>query len=336
MQSILVVRLSAFGDQLQCAPLVTDLARRFPGCAIDWAVAEHFADVPRRHRHVRRVIALPLGRWRSLRLPQALREIAAEVRALRSQRYDAVLDAQGLWKSAIVARVASAGERVGFAPVHCGEPPAARLYDRCIHLPPGLHSAHRLRALGAAAFGTDAAAPIDYGLHWGDAPIDEIAGAAQTGAFAVLAHAASRPHKLWRPAHWVTLGRHLVGRGLRPVLPWGSDAERRRAERLARAIGPACLVPPRSPIDRWAATLARAAVVVGVDTGLTHLAACLGTPTLAIYTATAPEGFAPVDSRSCALGRMGAAPGADEVVAAADGLLAQAGERATNARPVAA
>lgn len=310
MHRLLVVRLSAFGDQVQCAPVVTDLRRRFPDARIDWAVDERFADVPRHHAHVDRVLAFPLKR---LGKAGGLSDFRRALGALRAQRYDAVLDAHGVWKSAIVSRLARAGVIHGFAPEHCGEPPAARLYHRR-HGVPRLDAAHRLRALAAVALGTDDRAPIDYGLRWDGQGIDD--WSAGDGPYAVLAHSASRPEKEWPEDHWVAVGRVLADRGLRLLLPWGSPAEEARSRRLAAAIGSACIVPARQPVARWGATLCHAALLVGVDTGLTHLAVSAGAPVVALFSSTTASHFAPVHAGQRALGDRGRPATLDEVLAA--------------------
>src|SRR5260370_5733921 len=98
---------------------------------------------------------------------------------------------------------------------------------------------------------------------------------APPGLCAVLLHGSSRRDKLWSEAAWTELGRALAARGLACVLPWGSDEERKRSERIAQKLDRA-EVPPLEPLDRLAVLLDRAVAVVGVDTGLTHLAAALG------------------------------------------------------------
>ncbi len=95
------------------------------------------------------------------------------------------------------------------------------------------------------------------------------------------------PDKLWDEANWIALGRRLHEKNICCVLPWGSVAEQARSQRLAGAI-PDAVVPPRLSLDEAAALLGGAWAAVGVDTGLAHLAAALGVPTVGIYTATDP------------------------------------------------
>ena len=128
------------------------------------------------------------------------------------------------------------------------------------------------------------ASSVDYGIR--PPPLSSAAGL-PPGAYAVLLHATSARCKLWDEADWVKLGLHLLGSGLHPVLPWGSEGERQRSERIAGLLEKAT-VPPRTSLRQTAGLLGSARVVFGVDTGLTHLSAALNTPTIGIYRATDP------------------------------------------------
>ena len=136
--------------------------------------------------------------------------------------------------------------------------------------------------------------------------------------YAALLHATSRVDKLWAEASWIDLGRQLSAAGSVCVLPWGSDEEKIRSERLAKYI-PNAVIPPRLPLDQAAALLAGAWVVVGVDTGLSHLAAALKIPVVGIYCATDPglTGIYPAsDARAANLGGKNNPPSVAQVLAA--------------------
>jgi heptosyltransferase-1 len=105
--------------------------------------------------------------------------------------------------------------------------------------------------------------------------------------YAVLLHATSRAEKLWPEDRWLALVRELHERGMGTILPWGSADERARSERLAQAV-PEAWVPPRLRLDAFAGLLGGARAVIGVDTGLTHLAVALGRPSIGLYCATEP------------------------------------------------
>ena len=109
----------------------------------------------------------------------------------------------------------------------------------------------------------------------------------------MLLHATARPGKQWPEAHWIALGHALSRDGLDLVLPWGTLSERERSERIAAAL-PRAHVPERAPLDAVARLIAGAQFVVGVDTGLMHLAAALGVPLVAIFAGSKPNLTGPV------------------------------------------
>ncbi len=282
--AILVVRPSSLGDVVHALALVADAKRARPELAIDWVAEEAFVDLPRMCPDVRRVIPLALRRWRHAALERATwREAAAFRAALRNERYDAILDLQEQVKGGVVARMAR-GVRHGFDRASIREPLAA-LFDDVHHaVGRGLHFATRCRRLAARALGYEAEGPP----RWRFAPPPAGAGA-PAAPYVVAVHATSRAGKLWPEERWRTLLHGFAGDGLAVVLPWGADDERLRSERLAQAAGSA-VVPPRMALAPLAALLAGARLCVGVDTGLVHLAAALGTPTIALFTSTDPAG----------------------------------------------
>ena len=282
MKRILIVKTSSLGDIVHNLPVASDIRRHFPDARIDWVVEEPYAPLAALHSAIRRVIPIALRRWRRRPLGRATwQEIGEFRRLVQTERYDAVVDTQGLVKSALIARAAM-GERHGFDSGSAREPFAARFYDVTHHVARAQHAVSRNRALGAAALGYRVEHPVDYGL------VVSESAAPPAQPYAVLLHGSSRRDKLWSEAAWTELGRALSARGLACVLPWGGDEERKRSERIARELDRA-EVPPLEPLDRLAVLLGRAVAVVGVDTGLTHLAAALGRPVAAIYCGTDPN-----------------------------------------------
>ena len=275
MKRILFVKTSSLGDVVHNCPAVSDVARALPGARIDWVVEESFAGVAALHGAVRRVIPVAVRRWRNrFWQPAVWSAIGAYRRDVARERYDVVIDTQSLLKSALVGRAAR-GTRHGLDRASAREPLAARFYDVTHAVAREQHAVERNRQLAAAALGLALEARIDYGLR-----VPQVEKARK----AVLLTMTSRADKLWPEERWIELARALA---MPAVLPWGSAEERARAERIAAALGNA-EVPPRMQIDALAALFASAEAVVGLDTGLTHLAAALGTRTVGIYSGSDP------------------------------------------------
>lgn len=280
MRRLLFVKTSSLGDVVHNCPAVSDAARAWPEAVIDWVVEEPFADVAALHARVRRVIPVAVRRWRgALWSARTWREIAAFRRALRAERYDRVIDTQGLLKSALLARAAR-GERHGMDAASAREPLAARFYDVRHPVAKGQHAVERNRQLTAAALGAPPGGPCDYGLRVEGAPPLDL-----RAPYAVLLTMTSRADKLWPEERWAELGQRLADDGVRAVLPWGSAQEKARAERIAAKVRDA-VVPPRMSVAQLARLLRGAKSVAGVDTGLTHLAAALDVPVVGIYLST--------------------------------------------------
>jgi len=281
---VLLVKTSSLGDVVHNLPVASDIRRVFPGATIDWVVEESFAEIPRLHPAVAKVIPVAIRRWRKSPLSSATwREISAYRRAANADFHDAVIDTQGLIKSALLAR-SSRGTRCGHAGGSAREPLAAHFYQRRFSVPRHLHAVTRNRLLAAMALGYSLDdLPLDYGI----AAPPLTAPWLPAGSYAVLLTATSRADKEWPEADWRALGGALIDAGLTCVLPGGSSPERARAARLASTLGHAVAAPAMS-LAELSGLLAGAALAVGVDTGLVHLAAALERPTIALYCASHP------------------------------------------------
>jgi heptosyltransferase-1 len=313
MTRILLVRLSSLGDVLHTFPAVTDLARARPGAVLDWVVEEAYVPLVRMHPAVTHAVPFALRRWRRGLLRRVVwREIGAFRHALRDARYDAVIDAQGLVKSALVADLAR-GPVHGYSRGAAREPLAARFYRHCYDVGPERHSVQRYRELVARALGYAHAPAIDYGIASPPRP-----AFAPPSPYCVLLHSTARAAKLWPESAWIELGRALGARGLACVLPWGDETERARAGRLAGALARA-VVAPRTSIAEAAGLIGHAAAVVGLDTGLMHLAVALRTPVVAIFSGSDPARTGPLGPGPIAVrGGPGRPPAVAEVLAALD------------------
>jgi heptosyltransferase-1 len=321
---ILLVRVSSLGDVLHNLPMVADILRHHPDAQIDWVVEEGYVSLVRLNPHVRKVIPFALRRWKKGFKDKAVRaEVRAFFRDLRAEEYDYVFDTQGLIKTGLVmaaARVRKGGQKIGMAngTEDSGYEGASRIFhSRSIPVEPRTHAVQRGRAVAAAALGYALDTPPDFGLPAPD-PAKRPAWMPD-GDYAVFFHGTARDAKKWEARHWIALGHALAP--LRILLPWGSPTEKEEAERLAAALPNATVLPKLSMMD--AVELARhAALAVGVDTGLTHIAAAFVRPTVEIYCDSPrwkTEGnWSP---RIVNLGDTGNPPSVNEVVAAARSLL---------------
>jgi heptosyltransferase-1 len=311
MKRILLVRLSSLGDVLHTFPAVTDVLRAFPDAIVDWAVEEAYLPLVRMHPGVTRGIPFALRRWRGeWYRAQAWREFGEFRAALRAYPYDAILDTQGLLKSALVARLAR-GPVHGFGPRTARESFATRFYAATYEFAPADHKIERYRAVAARALGYTPQPDVEYGIV---APA--VPAFAPRERYCVLLHSTARAGKLWDESRWIEVARALEARGVVCVLPWGADDERARSERIAGTLTRP-LVPPRMSIEEAAGLIGRAAAVLGVDTGLMHLAAALGVPVVGIFCDSEPLDAKPVGAgRTTYRGGIGKPPGAAEVLAA--------------------
>jgi heptosyltransferase I len=273
---LLIVKTSSMGDVVHALPVVHDIRRALPDAQIEWLVESSFAAIVRMHPGVKRVLPLNWRRWRRKLFNadtwRAMRELRAQ---LREQRYDCVLDLQGLLKSAWWGRQAD-GPLMGYDGASAREALAAWFYVRKAPVARDLHAIERCRRLAAAHLGyaPPTEAPV-FGIVPGR-------GAWKLrGPSAALIPCASRPEKIWPEARWVAVGKRIKAMGLSPLVIWGTEEEQVRAERIAAGCDGE--VPPFLNVHDMAALLAETKRVVGLDTGFSHLAAALGRPTIGIY-----------------------------------------------------
>lgn len=309
MKKILLVRLSSMGDVIHNLPAVTDLARAMPDAQIDWLVDEAFQEIPRLHPAIKRVIPLALRRWKKTPLKSLFGSELRQFRAaMREAEYDLILDSQGLLKSAVFASMAR-GPLAGYDRQSARESIASLFYRQHFNNPTALHAIDRNRRLSAQALAYPLAGHVDYGLP---APAVSLPWLPQQ-SYVTLLTATSRTDKEWPEAHWQEIGRRFAAESVACILPWGNAIERARSERLAALI-PNAICPPRMSLTEAAALLASSKIVVGVDTGLAHLAAALATPVVAIFCASDPHKTGVrADTFAVNLGEHGAAPDVESV-----------------------
>lgn len=279
---VLIIKTSSLGDVIHTLPALTDAAHALPGIRFDWVVEEGFAEIPSWHPAVDQVIPVAIRRWRK-NLWQTLKsgEWKAFKQRLRARKYDLVIDAQGLVKSAWFTRYVKAPV-AGLDRYSAREGWASRFYDRRLSVATGQHAVERVRQLFAMALAYDLPEGIgNYGLDLERLQLPPAA------PYVVFLHGTTWATKHWPEAYWRELAERMGRRKLEVRLPWGNPAEKARAERIAQGLNN-CQVLPKLNLAGVARVLAAAKACVAVDTGLGHLAAALDVPTISLFGPTNP------------------------------------------------
>jgi heptosyltransferase-1 len=314
MANILFIKTSSLGDVVHHMPAVTDARKAHPDATFSWLVEEAFAPLVRLHPAIDTVIPVASRRWRkSLYAPATIAEIRASFRDIRAQRYDEIVDTQGLLRTAILTRAAR-GMRHGYDASSVREPLASLFYDVRHRVERDMHAVERNRILSGLALGYAPDEAPDFGLDRARIGKDS------TSRYGLLLHATARREKQWPDADWIAFAK-LFAQRFELLLPWGTEAERARSEHIAAAV-PGARVPDRAPLDQIAKLIAGAQFVVGVDTGLLHLAAALGVPVVAIFAGSKPALTGPMGrGRLSILGDDGKPPSVDAVVEAVESIV---------------
>jgi len=309
MPDILFIKTSSLGDVIHHMPAVTEARRNRPQARIAWVVEENYAPLAALHPAVDEVIPVAVRRWRRRFLAWASwRDARRFLGRLRSRSYDAVIDTQGLFRSAVIARLAR-GPRHGYDADSARERAASFFYDTGHAVPRSEHAVARNRALTALALGYEVEGAPEFGLDRA-----ALAGVPRK-PYGILLHATAQQGKEWPEESWLALARALEAEH-DLLLPYGSPAEQARAERLAGRLKRA-RVPIGRALDDMARMIAAASFVVGVDTGLLHLAAALGVPLVGIFCGSDPALTGPVGAgRIETVGNRGVTPSVEDVLAA--------------------
>ncbi len=282
--NVLIIKTSSMGDVVHTLPALTDAQRAVPGIRFDWVVEEAYAEIPAWHPAVDKVIPLALRRWRKQLWRSLVSDEWRVFRNLMEERsYDYIIDAQGLIKSALIMSLGH-GERCGFDRNSVREPLAALVYQRSYEVAKNMHAVERVRRLFALTLGyPPPTQDEDYGIdktRFTISPTER--------PYLVFLHGTTWPTKHWPESYWMVLARLCCDAGYDVYLPWGNDTERLRAERIANSAA-GTQVLPRMELNQLAGVLAGARAVVGVDTGLAHIAAALAVPSVTLYGATSPQ-----------------------------------------------
>ncbi len=284
---VLIVKLSSMGDVISTLPAVTDATKAISGIKFDWVIEENFSEIPRWHQAVDSIVPIALRRWRKkLFCLSTSKEVRIFWQKLKAEKYDYILDVQGLLKSAVVAKIAC-GTSYGFDVTCAREPLAAYFYQNKFNIPRSLHAVERSRQLFAKALGYKITTDVlDYGLIKERFVGKE--GKISTGKYLVFIHGASRSKKCWQEKKWIELAGLAKKEGFKVKLPWGNNEELVRANNIARGSDNVEVLS-KSTLTELGAILLGANGVVALDTGLSHLSAALSVPAVSLYGPTDPN-----------------------------------------------
>jgi len=286
---ILIIRLSAIGDVVMASSLAGAIRARYPDAYIAWLTQPEAAGLLDANPALNEVIVWPRDSWGRLwRAGQGRRlagEMTAFVRKLRARRFDLALDAQGLLKSGVWAWLSKAPVRIGIG----GREGSGHLMTQVLSAPknnPLIASEYRLLAETVDAK-TD-----DWSLRLSLSPQDrasaeKVSAVAGTGGYIVLCPFTTRPQKHWIEDRWRAIAWRVAARwGLSTVI-LGGPGDQQAGANIAAAGGAENLAGQTS-LRQAAAILESARAVIGVDTGLTHMATLLNRPTVALFGSTQP------------------------------------------------
>lgn len=281
-RKLLIIKTSSLGDVVHMLPALHDALQHHPHLHIDWVVEENFQEVLRWHNGIQRVLPVAIRRWRKRPFAKQVRhEISQFKQQLRQEHYDYVLDSQGLLKSALITCL-SRGTRYGYDRYSIREPLASFCYSHKLPVSRKQHAILRNRLLTANALGYSIEnLALEHGIQdyaFPPSPHD------LPPHYIVALHGTSRPDKEWPVAHWQHFIKQLAEQGIHTLLPWGNTREQQRAQQLAQH--PYAHVLPRSSLSELAGIMQQAQGVIGMDTGLMHIAAALNQRGLALYPVT--------------------------------------------------
>lgn len=288
MKRALIVKMSSMGDVIHTLPALTDAHARYPDLEFDWVVEPGFAEIPRWHKAVRRVISAPLRRFRKMPWETfKANEWHQLLKQLRYTHYDVVIDAQGLIKSSLLTHFAK-GKRYGLNWQSAKEPLSSLLYHQKIAVAKNQHAVERVRQLFAHTFNYSVpTSPPDYGID--KTKLTDISYGDNT---LIFLHGTTWPTKHWPEKYWCQLAKMAQENGFQVLLPWGSEAEKARAQKI-KSVCSTDLAPvevlPKLSLGEITTLIAKARAIVAVDTGLGHVAAAMATPTVSVYGPTSPD-----------------------------------------------
>jgi len=338
---ILIIRPSALGDVCRSVPVLASLKRGFPDARIDWLVQDLFGGAVEHHPDLNKVVPFPRQRFARPWRPAVARELWGWLRGLKRERYDLVVDAQGLFRSGFFAWATRAPRRVGYANAPEG---AAWFYSDKRFVSREKHAVDRMLELVAHA----GAEPVrDMRLYTGEAERARATELVGEGRLAVLAPTSRWASKRWHIDRFAELAGALLEHGIERIAVVGGAGEREQC-------APLLLLASREPrvidlvgetsVAELMAVVERASLVVANDSAVLHMAVGFDRPLVALFGPTYVPLVGPygregdviqhvkagevLDHKDAKQAALMERIGVDEVVAAAQARLAQSSRAA--------
>lgn len=279
---VLLIKMSSMGDIFHTFPAISDLKAHNPDVIIDWVVEDSFKEIVDWHPAINKVIPIHLRRWMKERNLSSWSEFKQLRKQLRTDDYDLVIDAQGLFKSAFIAGMAKSKSVQGFNAKSAREPIASLFYSQRHYVAKNQHAVERTRQLFGNIFGYTPAPLLNFGINQN---FSQVAKDPRKLMFII---GTSWVTKLWSTLHWQRLAAIALEEGYDVEIMWGSPEEKAMADSIIAACPRATRPSQRMSITTIAEKLVGSAGVIGLDTGFSHLAGALETPTIALYGPTSP------------------------------------------------
>ena len=288
--NVLIIKMSSLGDVIHTLPAVTDAVKALDDIQFDWVVESGFQEIPRWHPAVRQVIPIELRHWRKNKRDALMSgSVKHFIQQLRYREYDVILDAQGLLKSACVARLAR-GIRIGLDKKSAREPVSSVFYQKTVSAGKNQHAVEKVRQLFAKALNYSLPTPeVNYGIDI--ARLGNMLLPKQP--YVMFLHGTTWATKHWPEQYWCELAKKLCSEGQQVVLTWGNQIEKARAEKIVyfcqqQKLNLTPHILPKLSLGEITYVIANATAAVAVDTGLGHIAAMMNVPTLSLYGPTFP------------------------------------------------
>jgi heptosyltransferase I len=274
--------MSSMGDIFHTFPAVSDIKSHFPDAEIDWVVEDGFKEIVAWHPGVHDLIPIYLREWIKKHNKKSWKEFIHWKKTLQQKSYDYIIDAQGLVKSTFIAKLAKGKEIHGYDRYSARESMSAWFYHLGHFVNKEQHAVDRTRQFFAKIFGYTLSNSLNFGIKQNFSHLEKLSNKL------IFIIGTTWQTKLWSTEEWKKLTKIAITAGFNVEIIWGSASEKEIADEIIRNCPSARRPEQRLSITTIAEKLVTATAVIGLDTGFSHLAGALETPTIALYGPTSP------------------------------------------------